>query len=71
MGDCHFGALITFQLFSSLGFALAFFITILFVVSSLFMILFIDAFSINRKRLIEDKKQTKLLEQINEKITTN
>jgi len=62
-----FGALITFKLFSSLGFALAFFITVLFVVCALFMMLAIDAFAINRKRLIEDKKQTQLLEQLLEK----
>jgi len=61
-----FGALITFKLFSSLGFSLAFFITVVFIVISLFMILALDAFAINRQRLLEDKKQTKLLEKIQE-----
>ena len=61
-----FGALITFKLFSSLGFFLAFFITVVFIVISLFMILALDAFAINRQRLLEDKKQTKLLEKIQE-----
>jgi hypothetical protein len=59
-----FGALITFQLFSSLGFSLALFITIIFVVVSLFMILSLDAFSVNRQKLDEAKKQTELLEKI-------
>ncbi len=59
-----FGALITFQLFSFLGISLALFITITFVVVSFFLILALDAFSINRQRLEEAKKQTNLLEQI-------
>ena len=59
-----FGALITFNLFSFLGFSLALFITIIFIVISLFMILALDAFSINRKKFEESKKHTKLLEEI-------
>ncbi|MEA3331745.1 MAG: hypothetical protein U9Q29_08650 [Campylobacterota bacterium] len=59
-----FGALITFKLFIFLGFTLAIFLTIFFVVISLFMILALDAFSINRQRLSEAKKQTKLLEKL-------
>ncbi len=59
-----FGALITFKLFSFLGFSLALFISIVFVVVSFFMILALDAFSINRQRFEESKKQTKLLEEI-------
>jgi len=61
-----FGALITFKLFSSFGFSFAFFITVVFVIISLMIMLTLDAFSINRKRLIEDKKQTKLLELLYE-----
>jgi ABC-type multidrug transport system fused ATPase/permease subunit len=60
-----FGALITFKIFLFLGFSLTLFLTILFVIVSLFMILALDAFSINRQRLAEAKKQTKLLEEIN------
>jgi len=56
-----FGALITFQLFSFLGLSLALFITIIFIVVSLFLILILDAFSVNRQRLEEAKKHTKLL----------
>lgn len=59
-----FGALIIFQLFSFLGVSLALFITITFVVISLFLILTLDAFAVNRQRLEEAKKQTTLLEKI-------
>lgn len=59
-----FGALIIFKLFIFLGFSFAIFLTIFFVIISLFMVLALDAFSINRQRLIEAKKQTKLLEKL-------
>ena len=59
-----FGALITFKLFLFLGFSLALFTTVLFVIISLFLILGLDAFSINRQRLNEAKKQTELLQKI-------
>jgi len=58
------GALITFKTFIILGFSLSLFITLLFVLLSFFMILVLDAFVINRKRLKELEKQTKLLEEI-------
>ncbi|MDD2789442.1 MAG: hypothetical protein PHU40_02125 [Sulfurimonas sp.] len=59
-----FGALITFKIFFVLGFGLAFFITILYIILSLFLILALDAFSVNKERLEEAKKQTKLLEKL-------
>jgi len=59
-----FGALITFKLFIFLGFSLALFITIIFILISMLMILFLDAFAVNKKRLKEAQKQTKLLEEI-------
>jgi uncharacterized membrane protein (DUF106 family) len=59
-----FGAFITFQLFSFLGFSFAFFITIAFIVVSFFLILVLDAFSVNREKLEEIKKQTELLKKI-------
>lgn len=59
-----FGALITFKIFMVLGFGLALFATILFIIFSLLIILALDAFSINRQRLAESKKQTELLEKI-------
>jgi ABC-type bacteriocin/lantibiotic exporter with double-glycine peptidase domain len=65
-----FGALITFKLFLFLGFSLALFITIIFIVISFFLILTLDAFAINRKRLEEAKKQTELLEKIYSKHTS-
>jgi len=59
-----FGALITFKIFIVLGLGLSLFITILFIIISLFMLLFLDAFAVNRERLQESKKQTKLLEKL-------
>ncbi len=59
-----FGALITFKTFIILGFSLSFFITIIFILISLFMILALDAFMVNKERLRELKKQTKLLEEL-------
>ena len=59
-----FGALITFKTFIVLGFSLSFFITIIFILISLFMILALDAFMVNKERLRELKKQTKLLEEL-------
>ena len=64
-----FGALITFKTFLILGLGLSLFITILFVIVSLFMILALDAFAVNREKLQEAKKQTKLLEKIYAKHT--
>jgi len=58
------GALITFKLFITLGLALAIFLTLLYVIISLFLILGLDAFLVNKKRLQEAQKQTKLLEEI-------
>jgi len=64
-----FGALITFKLFLFLGFSLSLFITVIFVVIVLFMILALDAFVTNRQRLEEAKKQTRLLEEIHSQNT--
>jgi uncharacterized membrane protein len=59
-----FGALVTFNIFFVLGLGLALFITILYIFTSLFLILALDAFSVNKQRLEETKKQTELLEKI-------
>lgn len=59
-----FGALITFQIFLFLGISLSLFITIMFIVFALFLILLLDAFSINRQRLEEAKKHTDILQKI-------
>ena len=64
-----FGALITFKIFIVLGFSLALFITIFFIIVALLIILALDAFMINKQRLAEAKKQTKLLEKIYAKHT--
>ncbi|MDY0116983.1 MAG: hypothetical protein RBR59_05350 [Sulfurimonadaceae bacterium] len=62
-----FGALLTFKIFLFLGFGLAFFITIVFIFISLFSVLALDSFMVNKQRLEEAKKQTELLEKIYEK----
>jgi len=64
-----FGALITFKISIVFGLALALFITLLFIILSLFLILALDAFLVNKQRLYEAKKQTKLLEKIYAKHT--
>ena len=59
-----FGALITFRSFLFLGLASTIFLTIGYIFTTLFMILALDSFSINRQRLDEAKKQTKLLQEM-------
>ena len=59
-----FGALFVFNSFHIIGFSLAIFFTILYVIVSLFMILVLDAFMVNKERLEEAKKQTEILEKI-------
>ena len=59
------GALITFNIFFPFGLAFAIFTTIFFIFISLFLILLLDAFAVNRERLQEMKKQTELLEKLN------
>ena len=58
------GALVTFKTFLFLGPIFSIFLTVLYVFFILLLILALDAFSVNRERLEESKKQTKLLEQI-------
>ena len=64
-----FGALLTFKSFLVLGLGLSLFLTILFILISLFLILVLDAFAINRQKLVEMRKQTKFLEKIYSKHT--
>ena len=59
-----FGALITFRSFMFLGFPTTIFLTLLYIFTTFFMILGLDAFIVNRQRLVEAKKQTKLLEEM-------
>lgn len=58
------GAYLIFKISILYGLTLAIFSTIFFIIISLFLVLLLDAFSINRQRLEEAKKQTKLLEQL-------
>lgn len=64
-----FGSLITFKIFLVFGFTLSLVITIGFILLSLFALLGLDAFQVNKKRLEEAKKQTELLEKIYKKHT--
>ncbi len=59
-----FGALLIFKIFINFGIIIAIFSTIVFIVIALFLILALDAFLVNKQRLSEAKKQTKLLEKI-------
>ena len=64
-----FGALIIFKLFIAMSIALAIFFTLIYILISLFLILGLDAFLVNKQKLQEAKKQTKLLEKIYAKHT--
>jgi hypothetical protein len=64
-----FGALITFKIFITLSVVLAIFATLCYIILSLFLILTLDAFVVNKERLKEAQKQTKLLEKIYAKHT--
>ena len=59
-----FGALITFRSFMFLGIPTTIFLTLIYIFTTLFMVLALDSFVINRQRLDEAKKQTKLLEEM-------
>jgi uncharacterized membrane protein len=59
-----FGALIVFKIFYMLGIGLAIFLTVIYIIISLFLILALDSFMVNKQRLAEAKKQTKLLQEI-------
>ncbi len=64
-----FGALIVFKTLLILGFGLSLFITLLYILVSLFLILLLDAFLVNKQRLAEAKKQTLILEKLYSKHT--
>jgi uncharacterized membrane protein len=68
-GIIFFGAYITFKTSMAFGLTLAIFSTIFFIIVALFLVLLLDAFSVNKKRLEESKKQTELLEKIYSKTT--
>jgi uncharacterized membrane protein len=64
-----FGVLVTFKQFLVFGVTTAIFMAIVFLIISLFFILLLDSFSVNKQRLEEAKKQTALLEKIYSKHT--
>ena len=65
-----FGALVTFKTFLVLGVALSLFLTLIYIIISLFLILALDTFMVNKQKLQEMQKQTKLLEKIEMKMET-
>ncbi|MEN8147748.1 MAG: hypothetical protein ABFR02_09040 [Campylobacterota bacterium] len=58
------GAFITFKLFLFMGVAAALFLSILYVIFGLFLVLLLETMLTYRERLDESKKQTQLLEEI-------
>jgi len=59
-----FGAYFTFKFSFSFGLSFSLFLTIVYIFISLFLVLLLDALSVNRERLLEAKRQTKILEEI-------
>jgi len=68
-GIILFGTFLVFKNTMLFGIVIAIFSTLLFIIVSLFLLLTLDSFSINRQRLEEAKKQTSLLEKIYSKST--
>jgi hypothetical protein len=62
------GALLTFKFFAIFGTSSGIFASFVYIFFSLFFVLLLDAFIVNRKKLQETKKQTKLLEKIASKL---
>ena len=58
------GAILIFQTFLLIGFYFSLFVTSFFLFIMFFIILALDAFAINREKLKELKKHTKLLEEL-------
>ncbi len=61
------GSALVFHTFAVFGMISAILATFVYIFFSLFLVLALDAFVVNRKRLEEAKKQTKLLEEIKNK----
>ena len=59
-----FGAYFTFKFSIFFGLSFSLFLTILYIFISLFLVLLLDTFNVNRERLQEARKQTRLLEQL-------
>ena len=58
------GSALVFHSFAIFGIISAIFATFVFIFLALFLVLALDAFVVNRERLEEAKKQTKLLEEL-------
>ena len=61
------GAYFTFKFTISFGLPFGVFFTSLYIIFTLFLILLLDAFSVNKEKLRELKKQTKLLNNLTHK----
>jgi hypothetical protein len=61
------GAYLTFKFSISFGLPFGIFFTLLYIIVSLLLLLLLDAFSVHKQKLVELKKQTSLLEQLNKK----
>ncbi len=62
------GAWVVFSLFSFLGFPTALFFTAMFVFAGLFGILLLETMSLYREKVEEVKKQTRLLQDIRNRL---
>jgi len=58
------GAFITFKIFLFMGVATALFLSILYIIAGLFIVLLLETMLSYRERLDESKKQTQLLQEI-------
>ncbi len=63
------GSALVFHSFAIFGFVSAVLATFVYVFFALFLVLALDAFVVNRQRLEEAKKQTKLLRDIEKKLS--
>jgi len=63
------GAFFTFKFSLPFGLSFSIFLTIFFVIVSLFLTLLLDAFCVQKEKLAELQKQTKLLEELHKKLT--
>jgi len=61
------GAYLTFKLSISFGLIYSIFFTTLYIIISLLFVLVLDAFSVQKQKLEEAKKQTLLLQKIYER----
>ena len=64
------GSYLVFRIFISFGFITALSVTFLYLFLALFLVLALDAFAVNKRKLQEQKKQTELLKKILKNLET-